>query len=108
MLDARAERTLAEVTEQLRALCGTRLVSVALYGSAAGGDYVVGRSDLNLAVVVQSVDRDTLIALRAHTPEWHKRGVATPLVLDRAFLHTAVDVFPLELYDIRDRHRLLC
>jgi hypothetical protein len=107
MLDARAERTLAEVTEQLRTLCGERLVSVALYGSGVGGDYVVGRSDLNLAVILQSVDRATLVALRAHTPDWHKRSVATPLVLDRTFLRTAVDVFPLELYDIRERHRLL-
>lgn len=107
MLDARAERTLADVTDQLRALCGERLVSVALYGSGVGDDYVAGRSDLNLAVVLQAIDRESMIALRAHAARWHKRSVATPLLLDRAFLATAADVFPMELYDIRDRHRLL-
>lgn len=107
MLDARAERTLAEVTEQLRVLCGERLLCVALYGSGVGPDYVSGSSDLNLVVVLTHVDRDTMVALRVQATRWHKRSVATPLVVEEAFLRTAADVFPMELHDIKDRHRLL-
>lgn len=107
MLDARAERTLSEVTEQLRVLCGERLLCVALYGSGVGPDYVAASSDLNLVVVLTHVDRATMVALRAQTAGWHKRRVATPLVVEQAFLLAGADVFPMELHDIKDRHRLL-
>jgi hypothetical protein len=106
MLDASAERTLTEVTAQLRAICGQRLVTVALYGSAAGVDYVPGRSDLNLVVVLDEID-GVLLAIRSHIPRWANGHVATPLLLDRHFLSAAADVFPMELYDIQERHRIL-
>lgn len=106
-LDARAERTLAEVTAQLRTLCGERLRCVALYGSGVGADYVADASDLNLVVVLTQVDRDVMIALRGQTPGWRQRRVAAPLVLEQAFLRAAADVFPMELHDIKDTHRLL-
>ena len=107
MLDARAERSLADVTERLQTLCGERLLCVALYGSGAGPDYVAGVSDLNLVVVLTRVDRATLTELRAHSKAWHKLRVATPLVIEEAFLQAAADVFPMELHDIKDGHRLL-
>ena len=78
-----------------------------LYGSGASHDLVPGSSDLNLVVVLSQIDRATMIALRTHTAGWHKRHVATPLVIDRAFLRPATDVFPMELHDIKDDHRLL-
>jgi hypothetical protein len=107
MLDARAERSLAEVTEQLRTLCGERLLCVALYGSGVGDEYVEASSDLNLVVVLTHIDRATMIALRAQAKRWRERRVATPLVLEENFLHAAADVFPIELHDIKDAHRLL-
>lgn len=107
MLDARAERTLAEVTEQLRTICGERLQCVALYGSGVGDEYIEASSDLNLVVVVSRIDRAVLTALRAQAPDWRKRGVAAPLLLEQNFLRAASDVFPIELHDIKDSHRLL-
>ena len=107
MLDARAERTLADVTERLRTLCGEHLLCLALYGSGVGPDYVAGVSDLNLVIVLTRVDRATLLELRTQTKAWHKLRVATPLVIEEAFLRAAADVFPMELHDIKDGHRLL-
>jgi hypothetical protein len=46
-------------------------------------------------------------AVRPHVAAWRKKRVATPLILDRRFLSSAVDVFPMEFYDIREGHRLL-
>src|SRR5580765_6215727 len=98
MLDARAERTLTEIVEQLRTLCGERLLCVALYGSGVGADHVPGASDLNLVVVLDAVERTAMAQLRAQTTSWRKRGLATPLVIDQAFLDAAADVFPMELH----------
>ena len=107
MLDAKSERTVAAVADQLQVLFGTELVAVALYGSAAGSDFVPGRSDINIAVVLNSLEYQHLHALKRHTPRWRKDRVATPLVLDRAFLRSAADVFPMELNDLRTHHRIV-
>jgi predicted nucleotidyltransferase len=107
MLGPKGERTVSEVCAQLRSLLGERLVSVAVYGSAAGPDYVPGSSDINLVVVVDELGYESLRAVRSHVGAWSRKGVATPLLLERRFLTSAADVFPMELHDIREEHRLL-
>ncbi|MBI1814235.1 MAG: hypothetical protein HYR72_04610 [Deltaproteobacteria bacterium] len=100
MLAAKTEQVLATVTERLRALFSARLVTVALYGSAVGPDFVAGQSDLNLVVVLDTVGFADLQALQAEFSGWRKQGLATPLLLDQRFLRDAADVFPMELEDI--------
>lgn len=107
MLDAKSERAVQAACEQLRARFAPRLVAVALYGSAAGPDFVPGRSDINLAVVLDRIDPGDLQALRSLVPRWRKAGIATPLVLDREFLRRAADVFPIELHTIKAQHSIL-
>jgi hypothetical protein len=107
MLDAKTEAALAAVADEFRGLFGTDLVAVALYGSAAGADFVAGTSDVNVVVVLERLSVDHLRRLRRHVAAWRRRGVATPLVIDRAFLRHAADVFPMELYDLQRQHRML-
>jgi len=57
--------------------------------------------------VLDEIEHHHLESIRTPVRRWHKQGVATPLIVDRPFLRTAIDVFPMELYDIKDQHRLL-
>lgn len=107
MLDPKTQRAVDAVCEQLRALFAPRLVTVALYGSAAGPDFVAGKSDINLAVVLERIEYTDLHALRPLIPRWRKAGLATPLMLDRDFLRRAADVFPMELRGIIAQHSVL-
>ena len=107
MLDAKTEKAIAQVAAQIRSVFGNELVSVALYGSAAGDDFVPGRSDLNFVIVLDRLTFAHLKALHAYLPSWHKLGVATPLLLDRASLDRGRDVFPMEFHDIKAQHRVL-
>ena len=107
MLDSQSEKAITQVVEQTRLIFGKDLVSLALYGSAAGEDYVPGRSDLNFAIVLERLTFAHLQALHQHLPKWHKLRVATPLLLDRQFLEEARDVFPMEFHDIKQQHRML-
>lgn len=107
MLDSKAERTVAEVCDQLRAALGGKVVAIALYGSATGPEWVAGSSDINVVVVVDGLGYEELRAVRSHVAAWGRKGVATPLLLERRFLTSAADVFPMELHDIRAEHRLL-
>ena len=107
MLDAKTEKAIAQIAEQVRQVFGAELVSLVLYGSAAGEDFAPGRSDLNFAIVVQRLTFAQLKALHQHLPAWRKLGAATPLLLDRPFLERARDVFPAEFLDIKGQHRVL-
>jgi len=107
MLDGKAERAIGQVVEQVRQAFGPDLVTLVLYGSAAGDDYVPGRSDLNFAVVLTRITFAHLRALHRLLPGWHALGVSAPLFVDRAFLARARDVFPMEFFDIQGQHRVL-
>jgi hypothetical protein len=106
-LDARAEADLAAFVRDVQAALGDGLVGMALYGSAAGDDWVAGVSDVNTAIVVPRVTLAALEALAAVVPRWRARGFALPLVVDREYLARARDVFPMELDDVARQHRVL-
>ena len=107
MFDTRTEDAIAQVTRASPAVFGTDLVSLALYGSAAGEDFVPGQSDLNFAIVLERLTFAHLKALHQHLPKWHKLGAATPLLLDRRWIERSRDVFPMEFHDIKAQHRVL-
>jgi hypothetical protein len=106
-LDAGTERRLAAFSAEVKDAVGPALVSLALYGSAAGDDWVASRSDLNVAIVVERVTLAVLDALAPVIARWRPRGMALPLILDRVWLDTALDAFPMELDDLRRQHRVL-
>jgi hypothetical protein len=107
MLDRRAEATLVAYTREVSSALGEGLVSLVLYGSAVGEDWVAERSDLNTAIVVRQVTLDVLETLAPVVARWRRRGLAVPLIVDRDWLERARDVFPMELDDIHRGHRLL-
>ena len=81
--------------------------SAVLYGSAARGDWIPGRSDVNLMLVV---DDPSPAALRTLTPAvkaWHERGLTPPLVIGRSEWGRAADVFPIEITDMKLAYRVL-
>ena len=93
--------------DAIKAGCGTRLQAVVLCGDAAGGGYRAGKSRLELAVVVDAVDDDTLHRLTRALPRTWRRRVAAPLLFDPLYIQSSLDVFPLEFLDLADRHELL-
>lgn len=107
MLDPRREEAISRVRRDVTSAFADRLLCLVLYGSGIGDDYVAGRSDLNIAVVLDRVGIPDLKRLRSWLPSWQKLGVGVPLFIDRAFLDRARDVFPIELEDIRAAHLLL-
>ena len=105
-LDAITERHLTDFAAQVQSRLGPRLVCLAVYGSAAGGEWVPDRSDVNVVVVVDDVSLDVLDAL-APVVAARPHVLALPLVLDPEYLARARDTFPMELTDLARRHRVL-
>lgn len=81
--------------------------SALLYGSAARGDWIASRSDVNLLLVVDDASPDGLRRLSLAVTEWHRAGHTAPLIIGRAEWARSVDVFPIEMTDMQLAYRML-
>lgn len=103
-----AMRTAAEAySRQLRDAIGPRLRSVVLHGSVARGEAVKGVSDVNLLVLVDTVDAELLRKLAPHARRWLDKEKALPLVLTWDEWSAASDSFAIETADMLDSHVVL-
>lgn len=103
----RSSMTLEELVKQLAQVYGSGLRSVVLYGSAASGEEVKGKSDQNVLVIVDQLDRARLQQLAQTSRAWEDAGNPPPLTLTHAEWRRSADIFPMEYADILERHRLL-
>ncbi len=81
--------------------------SAVLYGSAARGDYVAGRSDVNLLVVADSADFPVLRALGSALRTWSKASREPPLLFTRSEWADSTDAFPIEITDMRSHYEVV-
>ena len=81
--------------------------SAILYGSAARGDYIPGRSDINLMLVIDELTPQVLRSLGRGFGAWRKAAREPPLVLSRAEWDRASDAFPIEITDMRSAYKVL-
>ncbi|MBA3894286.1 MAG: hypothetical protein H0X69_11440 [Gemmatimonadales bacterium] len=81
--------------------------SAVLNGSAARGDFVPGRSDINLLLILDDLSPRALGALAGPFGAWRKSGYEPPLVIGRQEWARATDVFPIEITDMRCGYEVL-
>lgn len=99
--------TLRSYLKEVTALFGPLLEAVILYGSAASGDYLPGRSNLNLLLLLSRYDLPALQRYAKVHRRWSQEHLTVPLLLTEAELRSSSHVFPLEYGDIKERHVLL-
>ncbi len=85
-----------EIISDYKSIFGNDLVSIILYGSAAGRDYRPGRSDINFMMVLTEEGIARLDLAFDMVKKWRKRNVAIPLFLTDGYIETSLDVFPIE------------
>lgn len=96
-----------QFAESLKKSCGENLVSVVLYGSAAAGDAVQGKSSYNTMLVLKECGLDALKAATAASKEWLKKDNPAPLIFTKEQLLSSGDSFPIELADMKDFNKTL-
>jgi hypothetical protein len=106
-LDPRDTRSLELLVEDLRGLYGEALHAVVLAGEAAGPEYRARVTPLSVVVVLAAITAETLRRMRPRVAAWRRLRIPAPILMDAESIDRALDVFPLELIELRDRHRLL-
>jgi len=91
----------------LAAALGPRLRSVVLYGSAARGDQRTRTVDMNLLVVIDRLDAETLDAMRPALRQWTRARQPLPRFFTPELIAESADVFPIEFHDIRSHGAIL-
>jgi hypothetical protein len=101
------DQTLKRFTEDIKKTYGMTLLSLVLYGSAASDEYVERTSNINSIVLLKEVTPDELRKCSAQLPGWHKQLIRTPIFIDPPYVRSAVEVFPIEFLDMKQRYRVL-
>lgn len=106
-LPAESRETLRAWVDAVTAIFGARLRAVLLYGSAARGEFLPGRSNLNLLVLLDGEELDALARYGRQHRRWAREGIVAPLVMTEEELRASVDLYPLEHLELREHHLVL-
>jgi hypothetical protein len=106
-LDPRDARSLELLVEDLRRLHGEALRAVLLAGEAAGPEYQPRVTPLTVVVVLAGLSGEALRRMRPRLAAWRRLRIPVPVLMDAASIAPSLDVFPLELIELRDRHQVL-
>lgn len=101
------EQIFQEFTTDYKNLFGEDLIAIILYGSAARGEYIYKKSDINFLIVLSE---QAIKSLRSALPlisKWKKKNVSTPLMLTPGYIQAALDSFPIEFLTMKQHYRIV-
>ncbi len=101
------EKILTDLVDRLQQTHGERLISVILYGSGATEDGKDQFSDFNVLCVLNQVTPMELAGSEPVFRWWREKKNPAPLLLSEHEVRTSTDCFPIEFYDIKERHKVL-
>jgi predicted nucleotidyltransferase len=84
-----------------------RLVSVVLYGSAAGEDHHTKFSDLNVLCVLKEITPRELGEAEPILRWWREHKHPAPTLMSEEEVHNSADCFPIEFRDMKDRRKVM-
>src|ERR1700731_938328 len=102
-----SEKQITDFVDRLKQAAGPTLECVALFGSAASGEFHADYSDINILCIVRELSAPVLAMLAPAINAWTKNKFPAPLIFSRTELERSTDVFAIEMLDIRQRHRIL-
>jgi len=102
-----AQATLHAYLRDAKKMLKDDVHAIVLYGSLARGDYLEGRSNMNVLMVFESLTLDIMKRCAKLNSQWSKERIVTPLMFTRQELSSFFETFPLEYFEIRDQHIVL-
>ncbi len=106
-LPEQTQKLLQAYAKEVKSTFGDPLEGLLIYGSAVRGEFLPGRSNLNLLLLVTGYDAAMLQRYQPVHKRWSKEGVIIPLFLTDQEIRTSSALFPLEFLEIQEHHRVL-
>ena len=106
-LPSETQNLLQVYTKDVKGVFGDQLEGLLLYGSAVRGEFLPGRSNVNILLLVTSYDSALLKQYSALHRKWSKEQILVPLFLTEEELRVSAAVFPLEFLEIQEQHQVL-
>ncbi len=103
-IGAEYKNILENFTAALKDIYSEELVSLILYGSAASGEFVGKRSNLNLLIVLLNTD---LEVVGKSSKLARKFKAASMLFLSEDYIANSTDIFPIEFLDMKENYLVL-
>jgi len=103
-LPPEARKKITPYAEEILELQGNNIISMNVYGSATGENYVPGVSDINLLFVCGRVNLPVLKSCLKVISKGISKKITAPLFLTEAHIRSSLDVFPMEFLDLKERH----
>ncbi|MCX5891242.1 MAG: hypothetical protein NTY36_17595 [Deltaproteobacteria bacterium] len=82
----------------------SQIHSVYLVGAVLTEDYQEQTTKIDSVIVLKKMDLAFLDTLAPLGAKYGKQGLAAPLIMDPAYLHSSLDVFPLEFLNFKLAH----
>ncbi|MFH1369819.1 MAG: hypothetical protein ABII09_00805 [Planctomycetota bacterium] len=95
------------VAQKLTADLASNLESITVVGSALTDDFLPGKSDINLVLVLGKRDLKGLNRLAEAARSLAKLKVATPVIMTAEYIERSRDVFAIEFLDFQLTHRTI-
>jgi hypothetical protein len=106
-LPTQTSETIARFSVELAQVLGDNLVSLILFGSAAAGDFIENKSDINILIILKNARIIDLNIIMTEGKKFAKKGMGIPLIFEQDHIATSLDTFPIEFSDMIRRHILL-
>ncbi len=98
---------LEELAVQLEQKLGDNLLAFCCYGPAVRHDTREGEKELTTLLIVRDASPTGLRPIEAPIAQWTRKGHPPPLIFAEDGWRSSTDVFPIEIEDMREAHRLL-
>lgn len=83
------------------------ILSILVYGSAVGVDYIPKKSNINLAIIFDNIKMADLDMSLKLVNKGRRKKIIAPLFLTDEYMKTSSDVFPIEFLEMKENHLLI-
>ncbi len=106
-LNPQAAQIVQSFSQRLLETTEHNVISLVVYGSATGSDFIPGRSNINLLVVLKQLGFSELNSYLKMIAKGRKKGIVAPLFLTQEHIKSSLDVFSIEFWEMRDNHLVI-
>ena len=96
-----------ELISDYKNIFNEEMLSVILYGSAARGEYLKKKSDINFLIVLTEKGLERLGDALKTVQKWKKSAVSVPLFLTPEYITSSLDTFPIEFFNIKRSYKVV-